>query len=237
MDYSSTANAASELISEIVSAASTLEDSGTRALVLCSEGKHFCAGANFAAGEAESDRMQSSKRLYGHALRLFEIRIPIIAAVQGAAVGGGLGLACAADFRVASPGTRFHANFSSLGFHPGFGLSATPPSIVGAQHAMDMLYASRRIDGRRAREIGLVDRFVADGSQRAEAVQWACELAELAPLAVQSIKATLRGHLTQRVRKALERELAEQGRLWQTNDSKIGIAASLERRRPEFTGT
>lgn len=224
------------LIAEIVAACDDLQGAGIRAIVLCSEGKHFCAGADFADGEAATDPSAASEQLYREAVRLFAVPIPIIAAVQGSAVGGGLGLACAADFRVASPSTRFHANFSMLGFHQGFGLSASLPAIVGAQAAADLLYSSRRVDGETALEIGLADRLVADGEQRAEATRWAEEIAARAPLAVRSMKETLRGPLAARISAILERELAEQRTLWATNDSKIGIAANLARVNPVFGG-
>ncbi|HUO38605.1 MAG TPA: enoyl-CoA hydratase/isomerase family protein [Mycobacterium sp.] len=224
------------LIAELVRSANSLRDEGIRAIVLCSEGKHFCAGADFAGGAMGDDRHRTAELLYREAIRLFEIDVPIIAAVQGSAVGGGLGLACAADFRVASPATRFHPNFSALGFHQGFGLSVTLPAIVGSQPAMDMLYASRRVDGRRAFEIGLADRLVAEGHERGGALELAAEIADAAPLAVRSIKMTLRQPLVERVKSVLERELAEQRRLWATADSRIGIAASLARERPVFTG-
>lgn len=225
-----------ELIAELVRAAKDLQTQGARTIVLRSQGKHFCAGANFAGRAMNTDRNRASELLYREAVRLFEVEVPLVAAVQGSAVGGGLGLACAADFRVASPSTRFHANFSTLGFHPGFGLSETLPVLVGAQHALDILYTGRRIDGHRAFEIGLADRLVPDGQVRDEALKLATEIADAAPLAVQSIKATLRKPLIERVREVLERELSEQRRLWATADSQIGIAASLAREHPVFTG-
>jgi enoyl-CoA hydratase/carnithine racemase len=225
-----------QLINEIVDAAAEVHAHGTRVIVLCSDGKHFCAGANFAPGEMGEDRARFSELLYREAVRLFDVPVPIIAAVQGSAVGGGLGLACAADFRVAAPSSRFHANFSKLGFHHGFGLSVTLPGIVGQQHAMDLLYTSRRIDGQRAFDIGLVDRLVPEEDIRDEALIWAVEIADAAPLAVQSIRQTLRAPLVSQVRAVLDRELAEQRTLWATEDSKIGIAANLARERPVFTG-
>jgi enoyl-CoA hydratase/carnithine racemase len=236
------------LIAQIAEAAAAVQAGGSRAIVLCSEGKHFCAGANFGTGEMAAggqvaadrdmatDRKRAAQDLYREAVRIFQIAVPVIAAVQGSAVGGGLGLACAADFRVAAPSARFHANFSALGFHQGFGLSVTLPEIVGLQEAMDLLYASRRIDGQRALEIGLADRLVPDGTQRSEAIAWAAEIAERAPLAVRSMKQTLRAPLVQKIRAVLERELSEQARLWDTEDSKIGIAANLAREQPVFTG-
>jgi enoyl-CoA hydratase/carnithine racemase len=207
-----------------------------RAIVLCSEGKHFCAGANFGSGPLQDDRDQASAELYRQGLRLFALELPVVAAVQGSAVGGGVGLACAADFRVASSASRFHANFSALGFHHGFGLSATLPRIIGPQRALDLLITSRRIHGDEAFSLGLVDRLAEPGSERDAAIALAQEIAAAAPLAVRSIKQTLRGRLADEVRSALARELQEQQRLWLTSDSQVGIAASLARQVPEFTG-
>lgn len=223
------------LIGLLADAADELDaDKDCRAIVLCSEGKHFCAGADFGAVEMGGDRVVTSEALYRHALRLFRIKVPVIAAVQGSAVGGGLGLACAADFRVASPSTRFHANFSLLGFHQGFGLSVTLPAIVGQQHGMDMLFSGRKVLGERALDIGLADRLVPDGHQRDEALHWAHEIANAAPLAVRSMKQTLRGDLADRVSTALDRELSEQAWLWSTKDSTAGIAANLNRQKAVF---
>lgn len=207
-----------------------------RAIVLCSEGKHFCAGADFAATPTGEKRQEMSRRLYTEAIRLFEIRVPVIAAVQGAAVGGGLGLACAADFRVASATSRLQANFARLGFHQGFGLTATLPRITGHQTAIDLLYSGRPLSGAEALEVGLVDRVTDAGREREAAVAWAQDLAASAPLAVRSIKESMRTGLIEEVKAALDRELTEQARLWVTDDSREGIAASLERRPASFEG-
>ncbi|HEY0803771.1 MAG TPA: enoyl-CoA hydratase/isomerase family protein, partial [Pseudonocardiaceae bacterium] len=93
------------LVGRIVDAARALDDDPRcRAVVLASAGKHFCAGADFGdGGDFADDRVAAAQRLYRRAVQLFDVQTPIIAAVQGAAVGGGLGLACAADFRVADP--------------------------------------------------------------------------------------------------------------------------------------
>jgi enoyl-CoA hydratase/carnithine racemase len=226
------------LIGRLVEAARELDEvPRCRALVRASEGRHFCAGADFReGGDFAADRVSAATRLYREAVRLFEIRTPIVAAVQGAAVGGGLGLACAADFRVADERTRFAANFALLGFHQGFGLSVTLPELVGRQAAADMLLTGRRVGGPEALRIGLADRLTEPGGQREAAFAWAREIAAAAPLAVRSIRATLRGDLARRVGEALDRELAEQERLWRTRDAAEGIAASLERRTPVFHG-
>src|SRR5947209_16039333 len=157
------------------------EDHGCRAIVLCSEGKHFCAGANFAGkNPAEGD-------LYEQGVRLFAAGLPVVAAVQGAAVGGGLGVALSADFRVASPESRFSANFARLGIHHGFGITVTLPLVVGAQRALELLYTGVRLRGEEAHAIGLCDRLVASEQLREEAVTLAPDIATAAPLAVRAI--------------------------------------------------
>jgi enoyl-CoA hydratase/carnithine racemase len=174
--------------------------------------------------------------LYREALRLFAAATPVVAAVQGAAVGGGLGLALSADFRVASPGSRFSANFARLGFHHGFGLSVTLPALAGQQTALDLLLTGRRVPGEEALALGLCDRLAEDDEVRPAAQALAAELARSAPLAVRSIRATLRAGLIERVQAALEREASEQDRLRDTADFREGVAASLERRTPRFEG-
>jgi len=213
------------------------DDPQCRAVVLCAAGKHFCAGADFSSrtGVGE-DGGEGAGRIYRQAVRIFAANVPIVAAVQGSAVGGGLGLACAADFRVASPETRFVANFSRLGFHQGFGLTVSLPEIVGGQLAKEMLYTGARIDGARAYAAGLADRLVPAEELRGAAHTLAEQIAAAAPLAVASIRATMRNGLADRVAVAREHELAEQTRLRRTEDFAEGIQASLNRRDPVFHG-
>ena len=210
-------------------------DASCRAAVLCSEGKHFCAGASLGGGRyAES--APAPTHLYDEAVRLFSARTPAVAAVQGAAIGGGLGLALATDFRVGAPEARLSANFARLGFHHGFGLSVTLPAVVGQQRALEMLYTGVRVPGEEAHRIGLLDRLVPLADVRAEAHRLAAEVAASAPLAVASIRETMRAGLAERVRAATDREKAEQDRLRTTADFAEGVRATSERRRAEFEG-
>ena len=206
-------------------------DDRCRAIVLRSQGKHFCAGADFGG-----DRSYTTGELYATAVRIFRGTKPIVAAVQGAAIGGGLGLALAADFRVASPEARFSANFARLGFHQGFGLSVTLPRLIGEQAAADLLYTGRRVDGEEALTLGLADRLVAIDELYDAAHSFALEIARSAPLAVRSIRTTLRGDLADRVAAATAHEAAEQARLQATDDFAEGTRAMGERRLPNFTG-
>lgn len=211
-----------------------------RAILLCAEGKNFCAGADFSpdGGRNQPDAPElQGRHIYDEAVDLFSCPVPIVAAVQGASVGGGLGLACMADFRVGGPSTRMTANFARLGFHQGFGLSVTLPDIVGKQKAMELLYTGRRIKGDVAGELGLLDRYVEDDQIRATAHELAAEIAGSAPLAVQSIKDTLRGHLPRSIRAITDHELVVQNKLQQTADWKEGVKAMSERRDPNFSGS
>jgi enoyl-CoA hydratase/carnithine racemase len=234
------------LIQEIASALETLdENADVRAVVLAADGKSFCAGANFGDGSTldkegqrpgELNREAAVRHLYLEGNRLFRTKKPIVVAVHGAAVGGGLGLAMVGDFRVACPEARFVANFTRLGFHPGFGLTVTLPAVIGSTKAALMFYTSRRVTGDEAYEWGLADVLVPQMDVRRAAQQLAQEIAENSPLGLISTRATMRGDLADRVLRATEHELVEQTRLRKTHDFKEGVKATAERRVPNFSG-
>ncbi len=221
-----------ELIAALADAYEALDaDPACRAIVLCSAGRHFCAGADFDGGGDEG-----VPDLYTQAVRLFATRTPVVAAVQGAAIGGGLGVALSADLRVASPSSRFAANFARLGIHHGFGLTVTLPAAVGTQAALELLYTGRRVKGEEAYALGLCDRLAGEEGLRAAAHELAAEIAASAPLAVRAIRETMRGDLAERVRAATQREHARQAVLFATEDFREGVRASAERRTPDFRG-
>ena len=222
------------LIASIADAYEAIDaDERCRCIVLTAEGKNFCAGAALAR-RAEPGEQPPATHLYDEAVRIFAARTPVVAAVRGAAVGGGLGLAMSADFRVGAPETRMTANFARLGFHQGFGLSVTLPQVVGHQRAIELLYTGARIGGEEALRIGMLDRLAPLAELDAEARSLAVEIARSAPLAVESIRETMRGDLAARIRAATDREKAEQDRLTQTADFAEGVRAMAERRLPDF---
>ena len=213
------------------------KDINCRCIVLCSDGKHFCAGANFGKDRDMQDKADPYSELYTQAVRLFKNMKPVIAAVQGGAIGGGLGLSLVADFRIGCPESRFSANFSRLGFHQGFGTTVTLPRVVGPQNAAMMMLTGRRLKGQEAFDVGLIDYLVPLNEVRSKAIELAEEISESGPLAIQSIRATIRAGLAEQVEEIVSWELSEQVRLQSTKDFKEGIKASLERRKPKFEGS
>ncbi|MFY9816785.1 MAG: enoyl-CoA hydratase/isomerase family protein [Pseudolabrys sp.] len=219
------------------------EDSNIRAIVLAAQGKAFCAGANFGDGSTLDAQGRRSNEpgpgvapLYIEGNRLFRTKKPIIAAVHGAAVGGGLGLAMVADFRVTCPEARFCANFTRLGFHPGFGLTVTLPAVIGETKASLMFYTSRRVPGDEAYAMGLADVLVRQDQVRDAAIKLAAEIGENSPLGLIATRMTMRGGIADRVREATDHELEEQTRLRKTDDFKEGVKSMSERRVPDFKG-
>ena len=234
------------LIQQIANALDEIDaNPDIRATVLAAQGKAFCAGADFgdpnrketvAATKSNdpADNLGSIGHLYIEAVRIFRAKKPIVAAVQGAAIGGGLGLAVSADFRVTCPEARFAANFTKLGFHPGFGLTVALPEVIGKNNAELMFYTSRRVGGEEALRMGLANLCVPQAEVRNAAIKLAEEIAECSPLGLLSTRATMRGNLADRVHKATEHELAEQTRLRATEDFKEGVKATEERRAANF---
>jgi 2-(1,2-epoxy-1,2-dihydrophenyl)acetyl-CoA isomerase len=224
-----------ELIRQIADAMDEVAgDGSSRAVVLWSEGKHFCAGARITGGA--DDPTRAPLVLYEQGIRLYRSALPVVAAVQGAAVGGGLGVALAADFRVASPESRFSCNFARLGFHQGFGISVTLPAVIGQQRALELLYTGGQLRGEAALDAGLCDRLAPAGDLRQAATAFAAEIAASGPLAVRAIRRTMRSELADRAWAVMQVESEAQHALEGTADFAEGVRAMAERRTPEWTG-
>ena len=216
-------------------------DMSIRCAVLAADGRSFCAGADFAGdgvggGDDEVVGGDATLALYQGSGRLFDVTLPNVGAIQGPAVGGGLGLAMVPDIRITCPDARFSANFASLGIHQGFGMSVTLPQLLGPSRAAQVLYSAKRYKGEEAVAIGLADECVPSEQVRERALEVATEIAANAPLALRAIKSTLRLGLGDRVREITQREAQLQAELSASDDAKEGIAAVGERRAGNFKG-
>lgn len=209
-------------------------DGDLRAIVLAAEGSAFCAGADFS--RQSSSGGGGPNDLYSAAARLYATRKPIVGAIQGPAIGGGFGLALVPDFRIVAPEARFAANFVKLGIHPGFGLTHTLPRLIGVQKASLLFYTGRRLKGEEALHWGLADGLASKEDLRAAAISLASEIAEAAPLAVMSTRATLRQGLVEAFKAQTNHEAAEQAKLFQTEDYREGVRSVAERRAGNFIG-
>lgn len=213
-----------------------------RCLVITGADPAFCSGDDVkqimaAAGEQVSERLAREPRLTPAAEALLTTDVPVIAAVNGAAVGWGMELALMADIRVASDRAMFGELFVKRGLNcdvPGLGRLA---AIAGREVAAELLFTGRVIDADEALRLRLVSRVVPHGELMSTALALAHEIAANPPLAVQRMKAGLRT--------ALDPDWSELGRwvsaslaeLFRTDDHREGVAAFLERRAPRYTGT
>lgn len=216
------------------------EDDSVRALVVTGAGPSFCSGADLSwldssdAGDVTVDKI--SKRMvpfYRSWLRPRFLPFPVIAAVNGAAIGAGLAVALACDLRYGSENSVFSAPFIHLGTHPGIAITALLPEAIGVPRAREMLYTGRDVTAGEALDWGLVNGIAADVVEHSLAV--AGTLAAAAPIAARLAKTGLR-HAALGVDSALEWESLAQPVTLNTKDLHEGIRARRARRDPSFTG-
>jgi enoyl-CoA hydratase len=216
-------------------------DRGIGCVVLIGEGRHFCAGADlvalkaYQAADAETRREPFNLRaLFAVTLNIRQTRLPVIAAVNGAATGGGLDLACATDIRIASSLARFGETYVRVGQAPSNGGTHFLPLLVGTARACELAFTGQIIDAETAANIGLVNRVVDHDQLVVEAQRLAAQIAQGPREALDVIKkAIYRGP-----RQTLEETLAEMydtvGWLQQTDDAVEGVNAFFEKRAPNF---
>ncbi|MDA8045070.1 MAG: enoyl-CoA hydratase/isomerase family protein [Actinomycetota bacterium] len=209
-----------------------------RCVVLAAAGRVFCAGADLSwldqgrGGETTPDQLrQRMLPFYRSWLDHRSLAVPIIAAVNGPAIGAGLCLMLACDLRYASPAARFRAPFAQLGTHAGLGAGWLLKEAIGTTRTKELLYTGRELSAEEALQWGLVT-DVADDVY-AKAVEVATSIAEAAPIAVRLTKAGL-SQLSDGVDSALEWEALAQAVTLASDDIHEGIRAVRERRRPKF---
>ncbi len=214
-------------------------DRSVRAVVVTGEGTAFCAGGDLSwidAGGAEVDALRTKMRaFYLTWLSIRDLEVPVIAAVNGPAIGAGLCLALACDLRYAAPTARFGAPFAALGMHPGMAASYLLPEAVGTPRAREMLYTGKIYGAEEAAEIGLINGVLPAERLVDDVVATAAKVAGMAPVAMRLTKAALR-HGPRSYIEAIEWEAVAQPITMATADMREGLAAQGERRKPTFEG-
>ncbi|HBA35816.1 MAG TPA: enoyl-CoA hydratase [Gammaproteobacteria bacterium] len=216
-----------------------LEDKTSRCVIITGKDGHFCSGADFKGDLFEMKDTLPHEYLYSTYkpfLKLLQLDVPVIAAMNGHAIGGGLGMSLVCDMRIASEESLYGANFARLGFHSGMGISYTLPRLIGLPKAMELLMTGRLIKGKQAAEIGLVNDAVPQQDVLEKAWTLAEEIAANAPLTVRMMKRSVMQGLNLEIEKAAEWEAKNQAITFTTEDSKEGIDALLTKRKPHFTG-
>lgn len=218
-------------------------DHNVRCVVITGNGDSFCAGADFKSHpSATTERFQSPwenlrYNTYGRFLAILDLRVPVVAAMNGHAIGGGLGLALVCDIRVANETARYGANFVRLGLHPGMATTYILPRLVGLPKAAELIYTGRVISGSEAAQLGLANYAVPKADVLKKAMDLAREIATAAPLAVKWAKDSMAQNVPFEPRPAALLESHMQSRSFETKDHKEGVAALLQKRTPKFTGS
>ncbi|MDH3202747.1 MAG: enoyl-CoA hydratase/isomerase family protein [Myxococcales bacterium] len=215
-------------------------DADIRCLVITGKGRCFSAGADLRSSLQRDDLSKPSREasyaMYEPFLQVLDVRVPVVAALNGHTVGGGFGLALLADIRVANRDSKYGANFARLGIHSGLGISYLLPRLVGPAQAAELLFTGSLIQGSEALRIGLVSHAVDADEVLPTAFRIARAITGSAPLAVQTMKASIRRGLGWDIRQAAIEEAGFQAQSLNTEDAKEGISAVLQKREPEFRG-
>jgi enoyl-CoA hydratase len=214
-------------------------DPAVRAVVVTGTGpKAFCAGADIAAMAAMSAEEGHAYSQLGHEVfgRLEALDVPVVAAVNGAALGGGLELALACDFVVAADNARLGLPETTLGLIPGFGGTQRLALRVGLARARDLIYLGRVVQAEEALRMGLVDRVVPADALAGDAAALGAELAGRAPVAIRQAKRVTRAAAHAAMATALAHEVDAFATTFASEDRTEGLRAFLEKRVPVWKG-
>ncbi|MGP4044086.1 enoyl-CoA hydratase/isomerase family protein [Streptomyces sp. 2A115] len=225
----------------LLDAARTCAREAVRAVLLTGEGKSFCVGGDLRefsrlSGEALEKHLTAVTDALHDALRTFAaIDAPMVAAVQGAVAGAGIGLAAAADVTLAASDASFTAAYTGIGYSPDAGVSWFLPRLVGPKRALDLLLTNRRIPAAEAAAIGLVSRAVAPGQLATEAARTAEALCGGPTAAFGATRRLVAAGLTADLGPHLDREARALAAAAASDAGREGVAAFLGKRTPDFT--
>ncbi|RMX06632.1 enoyl-CoA hydratase [Corticibacter populi] len=230
-------------VQEFVAAIERIQhDASVRAVILTGAGTVFSAGGDIRAMQAQADprveplRIRQDYRdgIQRLPLALFNLEVPVIAAVNGPAIGAGLDLACMCDLRIASEQARFAESFVKLGIIPGDGGAWLLPRVIGMARAAELTFTAEIIDAQRALEWGLVSRVVPHDQLMAAAQELAARITAHPPQAMRMTKRLMREAMHTRLDTLLEMSAAFQALAHKTPEHAEAVAAFLEKRAPNF---
>lgn len=212
-----------------------------RVLVLTGEGSAFSAGGDLAMLEENTTLpahvVESRMRaFYARYLGLRDIERPIIACLNGAAIGAGLCVALACDMRIAAEDAPLALNFTRIGLSPGMGATWLVPQLLGPARALDLLTTGRTVRGAEAVSLGLIERIAPAAELESATQAWAEAIAAAAPIAVRLVKRMVHASATGTLDDALAREAFAQGLTFATEDMREGLAALRAKRPAAFAG-
>lgn len=233
-----------EVGQEFLAALNEARERGARAAVITGAGRAFCAGGDLREMQKIAEREGKVEAFFDEPLRLLnecimQIRrapLPFIAAVNGAASGGGCNLALACDFVVASESARFNQAFIKIGLVPDCGGTFILPRLVGWKRATEMMMTGDVVTAGRALEMGMINAVVPDEELLPRALAMAERLAEAPTAAIGRIKELLEASATNDYGGQLELERKVQIQSGLTKDFREGVAAFIEKRPPKFVG-
>jgi 2-(1,2-epoxy-1,2-dihydrophenyl)acetyl-CoA isomerase len=218
-------------------------DDDIRVIVITGKGRGFCSGGDVKAMN-ESSRSGDGNPLEEKIapvrdqvlLAIHNADKPVIAAVNGVAVGAGMNLALACDIRIASDTAKFSQAFVKRGLHPDWGGTYFLPRIVGLAKACQMTWSGEIVDAEEARSLGIVTEVTASENLLPRTMEMAASFARNAPIAIRLSRKSMYRNMNASLQEALDTETAAQNLCSQTEDFREGVAAFVEKREPSFNG-
>ena len=229
-----------ELVDELLKALAEVEKSDSRVLIITGAGKAFCAGLDLEnlkalAGKTHDENVKDSATMARLFRGIYEFPKPTIAAVNGAAIAGGTGIATMCDFTLAVPEAKFGYTEVRIGFVPAI-VSSFLVMQVGHKIARDLLMTGRLFDAAEAHGLGLVNEVIAPEKLMARASELAHTLMENSPSSVRATKKLINGFIREQLDRQIADAIEDNARIRTTADFREGISSFLEKRKPSWTG-
>jgi methylglutaconyl-CoA hydratase len=229
-----------QMIDELIAAFDAIDESAARVAIITGDGKAFCAGMDLdglraIAGQSKRENFEDSRRMAAMFYKIYTFRKPVIAAVNGAAIAGGCGIATLADFTLAAPDAKFGYTEVKIGFMPAL-VSVFLRRQIGEKHSRDLLLSGRTIDAAEAFRIGLVTEIVPADKLMPRAREIAGGLLASSPVSIARTKLLLVRSDEAALKAEIEMAVRENADIRTTHDFQEGLASFLEKRSPKWTG-